>query len=83
MVVLLDPQRGVSRECPQARFAPVREPLAARLVVVNQPDFAKQYLISKGFEPIGAASEAFAEFIVVDQAKGKRLVDISGVKLEQ
>ena len=51
--------------------------------IVKEPDFAKQYLISKGFEPVGDATDAFARFIVDDQAKGKRLVDISGVKLEQ
>jgi tripartite-type tricarboxylate transporter receptor subunit TctC len=46
-------------------------------------DFAEQYLISKGFEPVGDGSEAFAKFIVEDQKKGKLLVDISGAKLEQ
>jgi tripartite-type tricarboxylate transporter receptor subunit TctC len=51
--------------------------------IVQTPDFAKQYLISKGFAPVGGGSDAFAKFIVEDQAKGKRLVDISGVKLEQ
>jgi tripartite-type tricarboxylate transporter receptor subunit TctC len=51
--------------------------------IVKTPDFAKQYLISKGFAPVGDGSAAFAKFIVEDQAKGKRLVDISGVKLEQ
>src|SRR5215467_3614796 len=51
--------------------------------IVKAPDFAKQYLISKGFAPVGDGSDAFAKFIVEDQAKGKRLVDISGVKLEQ
>lgn len=51
--------------------------------IVNTPDFAKHYLISKGFAPVGDASDAFAKFIVADQAKGRRLVDISGVKLEQ
>jgi tripartite-type tricarboxylate transporter receptor subunit TctC len=61
----------------------VRKLNAELSAIVKTPDFAKQYLISKGFEPVGDASEAFAEFIVADQAKGKRLVDISGVKLEQ
>ncbi len=51
--------------------------------IVNTPDFAKQYLISKGFAPVGDTNDAFAKFIVADQAKGRRLVDISGVKLEQ
>jgi len=51
--------------------------------IVKTPDFARQYLISKGFTPVGDGSDAFAKFIVEDQAKGKRLVDISGVKLEQ
>ena len=50
---------------------------------MKSPDFAKQYLISKGFEPVGDSSEAFAKFIVEDQKKGKMLVDISGAKLEQ
>src|SRR5215813_8902 len=51
--------------------------------IVKTPDFADQYLISKGFEPVGDTSEAFAKFIVEDQKKGKLLVDISGAKLEQ
>jgi tripartite-type tricarboxylate transporter receptor subunit TctC len=51
--------------------------------IVKTPDFAKEYLISKGFEPVGDSSEAFAKFIVEDQKKGKLLVDISGAKLEQ
>jgi tripartite-type tricarboxylate transporter receptor subunit TctC len=51
--------------------------------IVKSPDFAEQYLISKGFEPVGDSSEAFAKFIVEDQKKGKLLVDISGAKLEQ
>jgi tripartite-type tricarboxylate transporter receptor subunit TctC len=51
--------------------------------IVKTRDFAKEYLISKGFEPVGDTSEAFAKFIVEDQKKGKLLVDISGAKLEQ
>jgi tripartite-type tricarboxylate transporter receptor subunit TctC len=51
--------------------------------IVKTPDFAKEYLLSKGFEPVGDSSDAFAKFIVQDQAKGKLLVDISGTKLEQ
>jgi tripartite-type tricarboxylate transporter receptor subunit TctC len=51
--------------------------------IVRTPEFAKEYLISKGFEPVGDTSEAFAKFIVEDQKKGKLLVDISGAKLEQ
>ena len=51
--------------------------------IVKTPDFAKEYLISKGFEPVGDSSEAFAKFIVEDQKKGNLLVDISGAKLEQ
>jgi tripartite-type tricarboxylate transporter receptor subunit TctC len=61
----------------------VRKLNAEFATIVKEPDFAKQYLISKGFEPVGDATDAFARFIVDDQAKGKRLVDISGVKLEQ
>jgi tripartite-type tricarboxylate transporter receptor subunit TctC len=51
--------------------------------IVRTPAFAEQYLISKAFEPVGDASDAFAKFIVEDQKKGKLLVDISGAKLEQ
>ncbi len=51
--------------------------------IVTTADFAKQYLTSKGFDPVGNSSEAFAKFIVDDMPKGKMLVDISGVKLEQ
>jgi tripartite-type tricarboxylate transporter receptor subunit TctC len=50
--------------------------------IVQTPDFAKQYLISKGFTPVGNSSEELAKFIVEDQKKGKLLVDISGAKLE-
>ena len=50
---------------------------------MRTPDFAKQYLVSKGFEPVGNSSEDFVKFIVEDQKKGKLLVDISGAKLEQ
>jgi tripartite-type tricarboxylate transporter receptor subunit TctC len=51
--------------------------------IVKSPDFAKEYLLSKGFEPVGDSRADFASFIVADQAKGKLLVDISGAKLEQ
>src|SRR5260370_40833778 len=51
--------------------------------IVKMPEFANPYLISKGFEPVGDSSEAFAKFIVEDQKKGQLLVDISGAKLEQ
>jgi tripartite-type tricarboxylate transporter receptor subunit TctC len=61
----------------------VRKLNAEFAAIVKAPDFAKQYLISRGFTPVGNGSDAFAKFIVEDQAKGKRLVDISGVKLEQ
>jgi tripartite-type tricarboxylate transporter receptor subunit TctC len=50
--------------------------------IVQMPDFAKQYLISKGFTPVGNSGEELAKFIVEDQKKGKLLVDISGAKLE-
>jgi len=50
--------------------------------IVQTPDFANQYLISKGFTPVGNSSEELAKFIVEDQKKGKLLVDISGAKLE-
>ena len=50
--------------------------------IVKTRDFAEQYLISKGFTPVGNSSEELARFIVEDQKKGKLLVDISGAKLE-
>jgi len=50
--------------------------------IVRTPDFANQYLISKGFTPVGNSSEELTKFIVEDQKKGKLLVDISGAKLE-
>jgi tripartite-type tricarboxylate transporter receptor subunit TctC len=50
--------------------------------IVKTPDFAKEYLISKGFTPVGNSSEELTKFIVEDQKKGKLLVDISGAKLE-
>jgi hypothetical protein len=40
-------------------------------------------LVSKGFEPVGDSSEAFARFIVEGLKKGQLLVDISVAKLEQ
>jgi len=50
--------------------------------IVKTPDFANQYLISKGFTPVGNSSDELTKFIVEDQKKGKLLVDISGAKLE-
>ena len=50
---------------------------------MKTPEFANQYLVSKGFTPVGNSSEELAKFIVEDQKKGKLLVDISGAKLEQ
>ncbi len=50
--------------------------------IVKTPDFAKEYLISKGFTPVGNSSDELTKFIVEDQKKGKLLVDISGAKLE-
>jgi tripartite-type tricarboxylate transporter receptor subunit TctC len=61
----------------------VRKLNAELSAIVKIPDFASQYLVSKGFEPVGDTSEAFAKFIVEDLKKGKLLVDISGAKLEQ
>jgi tripartite-type tricarboxylate transporter receptor subunit TctC len=51
--------------------------------IVKTPDFANQYLVSKGFAPVGNSSEELAKFIVEDQMKGRLLVDISGARLEQ
>ena len=69
---------------PKGTPAHIVKKLNAELsAIVNTPDFAKQYLVSKGFEPVGDGNEAFAKFIVEDQKKGKLLVDISGAKLEQ
>jgi tripartite-type tricarboxylate transporter receptor subunit TctC len=69
---------------PKGTPAPIVKKLNAEFsAIVNAPDFARQYLTSKGFEPVGDSNEAFARFIVEDQKKGKLLVDISGAKLEQ
>jgi tripartite-type tricarboxylate transporter receptor subunit TctC len=69
---------------PKGTPAAVVKKLNAELAaIVKTPEFADQYLVSKGFEPVGDASEAFAKFIVEDQKKGKLLVDIAGAKLEQ
>src|SRR5215831_3935842 len=61
----------------------VRKLNAELSAIVKTRDFAEQYLISKGFTPVGNSSEELARFIVEDQKKGKLLVDISGAKLEQ
>jgi tripartite-type tricarboxylate transporter receptor subunit TctC len=69
---------------PKGTPADIVKKLNAELsAIVKTPDFAEQYLVSKGFEPVGDSSEAFAKFIVEDLKKGKLLVDISGAKLEQ
>ncbi len=69
---------------PKGTPAHIVQKLNAELsAIVNTPEFTKQYLASKGFEPVGDGHEAFARFIVEDQKKGKLLVDISGAKLEQ
>jgi len=69
---------------PKGTPAAIVKKLNAELAaIVQTPEFANQYLISKGFEAVGDAGEAFAKFIVEDQKKGKLLVDISGAKLEQ
>jgi tripartite-type tricarboxylate transporter receptor subunit TctC len=60
----------------------VRKLNAELSAIVKTRDFAEQYLISKGFTPVGNSSEELARFIVEDQKKGKLLVDISGAKLE-
>jgi tripartite-type tricarboxylate transporter receptor subunit TctC len=61
----------------------VRKLNAEFSAIVKTPEFADPYLVSKGFEPVGDTSAAFAKFIVEDQKKGRLLVDISGAKLEQ
>jgi tripartite-type tricarboxylate transporter receptor subunit TctC len=69
---------------PKGTPAAIVKKLNAELsAIVKAPDFADQYLTSKGFDGVGDGSEAFAKFIVEDQKKGKLLVDISGAKLEQ
>jgi tripartite-type tricarboxylate transporter receptor subunit TctC len=68
---------------PKGTPAEIVKKLNAELsAIVQTPDFAKQYLISKGFTPVGNSSDELAKFIVEDQKKGKLLVDISGAKLE-
>jgi len=69
---------------PKGTPAPIVQKLNAELsAIVKTPDFAKQYLTSKGFDPVGNSTEEFAKFIVEDMPKGKMLVDISGVKLDK
>jgi tripartite-type tricarboxylate transporter receptor subunit TctC len=51
--------------------------------IVKTPAFAEQYLLSKGFTPVGNSSEDFARFLVEDKVTAKQLVDLSGAKLEQ
>jgi tripartite-type tricarboxylate transporter receptor subunit TctC len=51
--------------------------------IVKTPAFAEQFLLSKGFTPVGNPSEAFAKFLVEDKVTAKQLVDLSGAKLEQ
>jgi tripartite-type tricarboxylate transporter receptor subunit TctC len=69
---------------PKGTPADIVKKLNAELsAIVKMPEFANQYLISKGFTPVGSSSEELAKFIVEDQKKGKLLVDISGAKLEQ
>ena len=51
--------------------------------IVKTPAFAEQYLLSKGFTPVGNSSKDFARFLVEDKVTAKQLVDLSGAKLEQ
>ncbi|MCC6778084.1 MAG: tripartite tricarboxylate transporter substrate binding protein [Hyphomicrobiales bacterium] len=69
---------------PKGTPAAIVQKLNAELsAIVRTPEFANQYLLSKGFSPVGNASHELARFIVEDQKKGRQLVEISGAKLEQ
>ena len=61
----------------------VRKLNAELAAIVRTPEFADQYLVSKGFSPVGNSGEELARFIVEDQKKGRQLVEISGARLEQ
>lgn len=69
---------------PKGTPAAIVQKLNAELsAIVRTPEFANQYLVSKGFSPVGNGSQELARFIVEDQKKGRQLVEISGAKLEQ
>jgi tripartite-type tricarboxylate transporter receptor subunit TctC len=51
--------------------------------IVKTPEFAQQYLTTKGFEPEGDSADHFAQFIQDDLRKAKTFVGITGVALEQ
>jgi tripartite-type tricarboxylate transporter receptor subunit TctC len=68
------------RGTPGAIVGKLNAELAA---IVKTPAFAEQFLLSKGFTPVGNSSEAFAKFLVEDKVTARQLVDLSGAKLEQ
>jgi tripartite-type tricarboxylate transporter receptor subunit TctC len=69
---------------PKGTPAPIINKLNADFTaIVKTPEFAKQYLTTKGFVPEGDSADHFAKFIQDDLRKAKDFVGITGVTLEQ
>jgi tripartite-type tricarboxylate transporter receptor subunit TctC len=69
---------------PKGTPAPIISKLNAEFTsIVKAPEFAKQFLTTKGFVPEGDGTEHFAQFIQDDLRKAKAFVATTGVTLEQ
>lgn len=71
-------------------FAPAATPRAnvERLnavfaAVVKDPAFAEKFLAVQLFEPVGDSVDAFASFVQADRAMARRVVQATGIRMEE
>lgn len=71
-------------------FAPAvtPRPLVERLnavfaAVVKDPAFSEKFLAVQAFEPVGDSVDAFAAFVQADRAMAKRVVQTTGIRMEE
>ena len=50
--------------------------------VFADPEFRRNFVIDRGFEPVFSTPDAFARFIAADMASKARLIKLSGAKAE-
>lgn len=71
-------------------FAPAATPrtIVERLnavfaAVVRDPVFSEKFLAVQAFEPVGDSVDAFAAFVQADRAMAKRVVQATGIRMEE
>ncbi|MDB5965433.1 MAG: LacI family transcriptional regulator [Polaromonas sp.] len=55
----------------------------ALAAVVREPEFSEKFLAMQAFEPVGDSPDAFAAFVQADRAVARRVVQATGIQMEQ